>query len=202
MTTTSHNPWVPQPVAEAVDAVVESTALPRATGPTAPQLAASPPPPEHCLPVVARPGDSAVVSWWLGVHGGAGESALAHLDPGTRAADHAWPQTPNPPDAVTLVARTTVPGLLAAQRAAIQWAAGLVPHVNLLGLVLIADIKGRLPRPIRDLQQLITGGVPHVWHLPWDEGWRLGQPPELHSAPRQIRRVLEQIHALAVTPLP
>jgi hypothetical protein len=39
------------------------------------------------------PGSSegGVLVWWLGVHGGAGESTLARLFKGTRAAEHRWP---------------------------------------------------------------------------------------------------------------
>ena len=50
-----------------------------------------PPAPEDCL---ARrdlaPGAQTAV-WWLGAHGGAGESTLEELFSGSRAAGHAWP---------------------------------------------------------------------------------------------------------------
>ena len=85
--------------------------------------------------------------WWLGAHGGAGESTLEELFSGSRAADHSWPLTAaeRPPARVVLVARTHARGLRAAQSAIREWAAGDA-QVLLLGLVLIADAPGRLPR--------------------------------------------------------
>ncbi|MFW1494664.1 DUF6668 family protein, partial [Vibrio parahaemolyticus] len=74
--------------------------------------------------------------WWVGAHGGAGESTLAALMPGSQAAGHSWPRTASATPARTvLVARSDAHGLRAAQAAMRQWAAGLVPSVEVLGLV-------------------------------------------------------------------
>jgi len=149
------------------------------------------------LPTYDRP---AANLWWLGAHGGAGESTLAALVPAWPAADHGWPRPPaDAATRVVLVARTNAHGLRAAQAAATQWAAGLVPHVDLLGLVLIADAPGRIPRPLRDLAQVVSGGVPRTWNVPWIESWRLGEPPALTDAPREVRRLVDELSAL-VTP--
>ncbi|WP_454778732.1 DUF6668 family protein [Georgenia muralis] len=136
--------------------------------------------------------------WWLGTHGGAGESTLAELVPEWRAADHAWPLVVNSATAApaVLVARSTVRGLRAAQLAATQWASGIVPHATVLGLVVIADTPGRTPRAIRDLIKVIGGGVPRVWHLPWVESWRLGEDVSLDTAPREVRQVVSDLRAL------
>ena len=143
----------------------------------------------------------AVEVWWLGVHGGAGESTLEELFHGSRAADHAWPRVPaaaGVPD-VVLVARTSTRGLRAAQSAMREWAAIELP-VSLLGLVLIADTPGRLPRALRELAGLIGGGVPQVWSLPWVEAWRAGEPPRAANSPREVHRLLTDLRAVCASP--
>lgn len=153
---------------------------------------------EARFPRVELAANAAARLWWLGAHGGAGETTLARLLPGSRAAGHAWPvaagKEERPP--VMLVARTHAAGLHAAQAAARDWASGDVP-VRLLGLVLIADVPGRMPRALRDLAQLVAGGAPAVWRLPWHEPWRLGEAPEAHSAPGAVRALLRTVDELA-----
>ncbi|MFE9235202.1 DUF6668 family protein [Cellulosimicrobium funkei] len=171
-------------------------AEPAVTGPLTPQRGVPAPERADQLPVRTQPQSAAL--WWLGVHGGAGESALAQLVPDWAAAGHAWPEPPRPdPVRVVLTARSHMRGLRAAQAAATQWAAGLVPHVDVLGLVILADAPGRLPRPLRDYAQLVAGGVPRTWTLPWVEAWRLGEPPALAAAPREVRRLVDELNALA-----
>ena len=87
-------------------------------------------------------------------------------------------------------------GLRAAQSAATQWAAGLAPFVQLIGLVVVADAPGKMPRPIRELTHLVSGGVPRTWHVPWNEAWRLGEPTALDTAPRQVRRLVDDLNAV------
>lgn len=142
------------------------------TGPATPQRGV--PVPANALP--ARVRTERAAPWWFGTHGGAGESTLAALVTGSRAAGHAWPlpRDVNDPQPVVLVARTSARGLESARVAATQWAAGDVLGVDLLGLVLMADAPGRLPRALRDLAQLVGGGVPRVWTVPWVEAWRSG----------------------------
>ena len=116
------------------------------------------PGPEERLPRRVVDDDQAAV-WWLGAHGGAGESTLEELFSGSRAAEHSWPLTAaeRPPARVVLVARTHARGLVAAQSAIREWAAGDVP-VLLLGLVLIADAPG--PAPARPAA---AGGSDRRW---------------------------------------
>jgi len=64
------------------------------------------------------------------------------------------------------------------------------------GLVLIADAPGRLPHGLRQLADLIAGGVPAVWSLPWIEAWRVGEPPAPHNAPKVVRQLLEDLRAM------
>ncbi len=135
--------------------------------------------------------------WWVGAHGGAGETTLEHLLEGSRAAGHAWPLSPPSaaPARVVLLARTNAHGLRAAQLAVTEWAAGIVP-VQLDGLVLIADAPGRLPKALRDFAQLVAGGAPAVWRVPWVEAWRTGEPVCAEQAPRTIARMLTDLRNL------
>jgi hypothetical protein len=133
----------------------------------------------------------------VGVSGGCGESTVAGLLPAAAGTGHRWPIGHDPADAnprVLLVARTTMASLVCAQRAAGQWAAGDVPGVELLGLVLTADSPGGDPRPIADLVGLITGGLPRIWRLPWMRDWRL-LPPDPASVPRPVAAVVRDITA-------
>jgi hypothetical protein len=141
--------------------------------------------------------DGQAAVWWLGAHGGAGESTLEELFSGSCAADHCWPLTGAnaAPARVVLVARTHARGHSAAQSAVREWAAGDA-RVLLLGLVLIADAPGRLPHGLRRLADLIAGGVPAVWSLPWIEAWRVGEPPAPHNAPKAVRELLEDLRAM------
>ena len=203
---TGTNPWLKSPDSGA-QADEEAT----------PQLAVAPAP---ALPAWARPqatgvspprdsdrlarrivdvSAASVAMWWVGAHGGAGETTLEQLLEGSRASGHAWPcgelgsaLTPPP---VVIVARTNARGLRAAQLVAIEWASGSVP-VELHGLVLIADAPGKLPKPLKDFAQVVSGAVPRVWHLPWVEPWRQGEPVSGETTPKAIVKVLDELRAL------
>ena len=189
------NPWINQlkafesPEVQAVEPDVPTT------GPDMPQNGIPAPDKIDQLPTRTQVGSSLV--WCLGAHGGAGESTLAELNGQWRAAGHAWPQSADgTPLKVVLVARTSGRGLRAAQKAATQWASGLAPATDLLGLVLVADAPGRLPKPLRELSQLLSGGVPRVWTLPWVEEWRLGGPVDSTTAPQHVKQLVDQIETL------
>lgn len=140
--------------------------------------------------------------WVVGATGGAGESTIASLIPGARAADHRWPDlaTLGPKYPVVLCARTSLHGLTGAQRAAAQWAAGQLPDVDLLGLVLLADAPGKLPPPLADFVKVIAGGVPRTWSLPWMPSWRTEAATDSASLPRPFRRFLGEIEPLLQAP--
>lgn len=199
--TNSHNPWVtrtPEPVTEPQPAAIHHHPSP-ATGPTAPQPGVPAPARGAQLPV--REVWSTPALWVLGTHGGAGESTLAGLAPSWEAAEHTWPRPVSGlPASVVLVARTHMRGLLSARGAATQWAAGMVPHADVVGLVLIADSPGRLPRVLRELAQVVSGGVPRTWTVPWHESWRLSESPALADAPRAARRVVDELHGIIPNP--
>lgn len=194
---TNANPWLRG--AEQVPEVDPGPA-PSATrrqarsGPSAPQAGVSAPDTADRLPRWSQAWPATM--WWLGVHGGAGESTLAALAAGSRPAGHGWPvpETPGTASRVALVARTNWSGLTAAQRAATEWASGVLGEsVQLVGLVLMSDAPGRPPKPLRDLQQVVAGGVPRVWTLPWVDAWRLGPVDFSAPVPKEFRALLADL---------
>ena len=195
--TDSQHPWltgsaVPQQAPPPLKARRE---LPR---PAAPQPGV--PAPDRADRLPQRTVDRSAALWWLGVHGGAGESTLEGLVPGSRAADHAWPiDRDGAQTNVVILARSSASGLAAARRAATEWAAGLHPSVNLVGLVVVTDAAGKLPKPLRELRYLVAGGVPQTWHLPWVESWRLSESPSLEALPRDVRALAATMTALIRT---
>lgn len=168
------------------------------TGATRPQLSVPQPDQADRLPRRNAAGKEPDF-WWLGVHGGAGETSLARLDKSTKAAEHHWPLS-GAGSVVVLVARSNIPGLRAARLAATEWASGSLPGIHVAGLVVMADAPGRLPKEIRDFARVVGGGVPHLWHFPWVDGWRYGHDIAAEELPKEARTVLEQIRlAVAAT---
>lgn len=196
-TMTNANPWLtgPEQTPEPEPAPVAATRRQARSGPSTPQPGVPTPDTADRFPRYAQAWPATI--WWLGAHGGAGESTLAALATGSRPAQHGWP-IPDPPTApsrVAVVARTSWAGLTAAQRAATEWASGaLGSAVELVGLVLIADGPGRLPKPLRELQQVVSGGVPRTWNLPWVEAWRTGPFDPSSPAPREFRELLADLN--------
>ncbi|MEO5536054.1 MAG: DUF6668 family protein [Pseudolysinimonas sp.] len=139
--------------------------------------------------------------WWLGVAGGSGESTMAALAQGSRPAEHAWPapETPGTLNRVVLVARTNFAGLTAAQRAATEWASGVLgAGIQLEGLALIPDMPGRLPKELRDLAQVVSGGVPRTWSLPWVDSWRFA-PVNHVDQHRGFAAMFKDLHLTSAT---
>jgi hypothetical protein len=199
------NPWVTgRPASKKEQELVPETTLPThrevIRRPSTPQPTTVPPPDStDRLPV--RKVTTQSTMWWLGAHGGAGESTLAALALGSQSAGHAWPITDEPGRISPLVvtARTNYAGLMAAQRVAREWAAGLTHEsVTLTGLVLIADAPGRRPKELRQLEQHVAGGYPRLWTLPWVEAWRMG-PASAADMPRECRALLADLNLTAST---
>ncbi|GAA2427053.1 hypothetical protein GCM10010191_44750 [Actinomadura vinacea] len=166
--------------------------------------------PAHLLPSPTSPLGLASYTgpgpalWFSSCHGGSGITTLITLIPAGMSSGQYWPALDAPGQArVVLVARDHAAGLLAAQAATRQWAAGVLPNVRLLGLAVVADAPGKRPKPLNDLVRLIAGGLPQVWELPWVEALRLGEPPtqiKLPSAYSKLandlrRTVSEEAHA-------
>jgi hypothetical protein len=185
---TTENPWLPgATLPQPANPITERVA---STGATTPQPAVTPPDAGDQLRTFNTPSTTKV--WVVGTHGGAAESTVAVLVGGT-ATTHRWPDSPIAP-AVLLTARSYARGLGAAQMAMRAWAAGQTPHIRLLGLVIVADAPGRLPKPLSNLSEVLRGGVPHLWQIPWVDQYRLGVDPA--DPPRQVRKVLTEINAV------
>ena len=198
------NPWVQKPPAsEPVPEVVEA---PDEGGPKYGR-AASPqdgvPVPDQADRLPQRKTPHAATIWWLGVTGGAGESTLTSLAQGSRVADHAWPIPENRGSLcrVVLVARTNYAGLAAAQRAAIEWASGVLGDaVRVDGLVLVPDMPGRLPKELRHFAQVVAGGLPHTWTMPWVDAWRFGPLDPTADIPKEFRTLIADLYLNTTAP--
>ena len=133
--------------------------------------------------------------WFLGAHGGAGESTLSRLFAGFGPAQHAWPvgRHEHARARVVLCARTSFWGMTAAMRVAGQWdAARLRDLVEMpLGLVLIADRPGRLPKPLEEFVHHLESATGRMWRLPWVDAWAAGEVPSAANSPKEA-------HALRV----
>lgn len=198
------NPWVRKPPGEEPAPVIvepPGTTGPKPASVTAPQDGVPVPDQADRLPQRKTPHGATV--WWLGVTGGAGESTLASLARGSRSADHAWPIPENRGSLcrVALVARTNYAGLAAAQRAAIEWASGVLGDaVRVDGLVLIPDMPGRMPKELRHLAQVVSGGLPHTWSLPWVDAWRFGPLDPAADLPKEFHALLADLHLNSTAP--
>lgn len=203
MSETGPNPWLDP--GEPDDPNLEVVRPPAviSTGPTAPhpglgtQLAghASSAPGAMPGPIQTPPR-----IWVVGVHGGSGESTIAELSPHFRQAHHRWPQPAGATSVCILVARTNASGLYNARAAAKDWGAGVEPHILLLGLVLIADAPGRIPKELAREITRSSGGVPRVWQLPWIEDWRYHAPGytalDTTDLPRSVTKMLADLAEL------
>lgn len=192
------NPWLPATKPDQITRQPRA-AVATATGPARPQSGVPAPDVVDQLPVRAQ--QQSAPLWVMGAHGGAGESRVASFNDEWRAAEHAWPEQPfGLPAPMVVVARTHAAGLDRAAVAAQQWAAGQTPSVSLLGLVLLPDAPGKLPRSLRDLIRHVAGGYPRMWRLPWVEAWRYTIETGNESVPRAARRLVSDIAALTAPP--
>lgn len=137
--------------------------------------------------------------WIVGAHGGAGESTLAALDEGFAATNHRWPtiEDDDPSNLVLVVARTHAHGLACAARVLGQWASGDLPGLplELLGLVLIEDAPGKLPRELADQVRISAGGAPRSWLVGFSPDIRVGLRPD----PKVFSAVLAGINQAVTT---
>lgn len=133
--------------------------------------------------------------WLVGAHGGAGTSTWARLvDAGDAGCQ--WPSITGGEADVIVVCRSHMTGLEAARKAGMQWAAGAVPGVNLLGLLIVPDIPGRLPKVLRLAAAKTAGAFPVVIHAPWVGAWRMNVRAEVDTPSRALAKALDEVLAL------
>jgi len=130
---------------------------------------------------------------WVAAHGGAGASTLAKVLGGADLGCH-WPDvTCGHPARILLVARTDVQGLRAAARSLNAVHEGRHPAgMGLVGLVLVADLPGRLPRELRSMIRELRSKVP-TWRVSWVPQWRLGR--QVEQLPRHLVKLGRVVQA-------
>ena len=144
------------------------------------------------VPFPARPPGG---GWaWYGVHGGAGVTTLAAAVPGGADLGGLPCQKGHPALPVVAVCRSHAGGLVAAQRWA-AWASAHPAAVNLLGLVVVADAPGRLPRSLESTIRLVQGGYPRLWRVPFVQMWRVGVAPSASNLPAAGRQLHQDLTA-------
>jgi hypothetical protein len=189
------NPWVEDVISQPVPPAHPDTAPtpPPATGVTAPLPGMTEP--DAADRLMRRTVTGASALWITGTHGGSGESRLAELIGNARATGHAWPilDEGKIPPRVLLVCRSDMHGLKAAQKALIEWVSEASPKVDLLGLAIMADAPGKLPKPLKDFVSIVGHGAPRYWLLPWVEEWRFDAS---YSPGRGYQRFLTDIATL------
>jgi hypothetical protein len=72
--------------------------------------------------------------------------------------------------------------------------------VRVDGLVLIPDMPGRMPKELRHLAQVVSGGLPHTWSLPWVDAWRFGPLDPAADLPKEFHALLADLHLNSTAP--
>lgn len=130
-------------------------------------------------------GSEAAVSW-VGAHGGAGATTFAAAL-GGQDVGHGWPRlAEGHPGRMILLARTHATGLRAASHALDALREGRHPNgIELVALVLVADVPGRLPLKLARRVRVLHSAVPTI-SIPWIPEWRVGA-----AAPRAPQGVAD-----------
>lgn len=144
------------------------------------------------LPVVLSDYQDDIVL--VGAHGGAGTSTVAELT-GLVDGGHVWPVSAPVANRVLVVARTNMAGLRAAQAAALRVYSGAVRGVDVVGVVLVADVPGRrIPRELVDMTRAVKAAFPTSITIDWVSELRLGKRPSRLSG--RLVRAVDDIQAL------
>ena len=109
--------------------------------------------------------------WLVGAHGGAGTTSLAHAIAAFGDAGQQWPAEDEFPWTV-IVARTTREGLEAAHDTALQAQAGKCGDCKVLGVILVADAPGKMPKAIEQRMTVLERVVPTIWTVDYHSSWR------------------------------
>lgn len=141
---------------------------------------------QNTLPMADRPlnlsADDKPIAWLCGVHGGAGVSTLAEMLAPFRDCGGVIPAHDDP-NTTILVAATHKSGLRAAHDAVLQFTSGNSGPAELLGVILVDHVPGKLPKSLAGDVQRIREATPshNVWHINYIPAWRSARPTELPS---------------------
>lgn len=118
------------------------------------------------------------VMWLLAAHGRSGAGTLAQIWAPAGDARRGWPAADRH-RGVAVVCRTDRDGLDAAHDLLLQAAAGLTGGCTLLGLVLVPDAPGPLPKTLRRRADVVASAAPAVWRVPYIPDLRTHAQSEL-----------------------
>jgi hypothetical protein len=143
--------------------------------------------------------------YWFGAHGGSGATTLATVTGmGTDMVALLPEERSGLALPVVVVARAHAHGLTQAQALAARGAEGGLEVAQrpsrLVGLALVADAPGKLPKPLAELRHLVAGAYPQLWDVPWVEAWRLGDPPDAANTPKALQRLAKELASLVLEP--
>lgn len=112
----------------------------------------------------------APVAWAVAAHGGAGATTLGRVLAPVGDAGSQWPVHDEFTYCV-VVCRSTRTGLDAAQSAVLQAQSGHAAQCQVLGVVIVADAPGRVPKPLVR-RELVLEELSTVWRVPYLSGIR------------------------------
>ncbi|OAK53858.1 DUF6668 family protein [Rhodococcoides kyotonense] len=118
------------------------------------------------------------VMWLLAAHGRSGAGTLAQIWAPAGDARRGWPAADRHRH-VVVVSRTDRDGLDAAHDLLLQSAAGLTGGCTLLGLALVPDVPGPLPKTLRRRADVVASAAPAVWRVPYVDDLRTHTQAEL-----------------------
>lgn len=118
------------------------------------------------------------VMWLLAAHGRSGAGTLAQIWAPAGDSMRGWPAADRH-RGVVVVSRTDRDGLDAAHDLLLQAHAGLIGGCTLLGLALVPDAPGQLPKTLRRRADVVASAAPAVWRIPYIEDLRTHAQSEL-----------------------
>lgn len=182
------NPWVEAVVRGKADVdpapreEAPPVLAPSAHGPQSTQRSVEPPSDRLPRQHVPHPNPRVV-----GLHGGSGETTIAAAI-GWTPAGHAWPMCEGSTVPVVVTCRPSGRGLVAARNAAREWASSLLGGVDLLGLIVVADLPGRTHKILRRELQVVAAAYPRMWRVSWSEPLHVTGSTDLASGEFDLLR--------------
>lgn len=141
------------------------------------------PPPSRRAPIHDEPlsvHGRPPVMWLLAAHGRSGAGTLAHIWAPAGDSQRGWPAADRH-RGVVVVSRTDRDALDAAHDLLLQSSAGLTGGCTLLGLALVPDAPGPLPKTLRRRADVVASAAPAVWRIPYIDDLRTHTQSELAS---------------------